>query len=403
MKRILRSTVVLLALGCGTPSPPPPSGGVTLPARVGECPRGFGVVSSDYASSSVAVLSQDGIVLSGSMMSSASAVAGTSAALSGDVVLGREPPSGDAMVVVDRYPNAVLTRLALATASASAQRSVATGFASNPHDFVTLGDGRAYVARYGTNPKPGREALDGGSDLLVVDATSLAVQGRVDLAAAGDGLPARPDRFLRLGDLVLVLLGRIDPSFKTAADGRIAAVDPKTDSVAWTTDLPGLTNCGAFSLSQDGTRLAATCSGVFAAGPTQLDGSDVVVLDATKRPLVVESRLAIAKPLGAALAPAIAWDEDRVVGVAYGDQGAGRPDVVWLSRGGAAPVVVAKAGKAFVFGDLVCSACSKVCLFTDAERGTVRRLRWNGAGYDELPETKIEGAAGLPPRTFGSL
>jgi hypothetical protein len=39
---------------------------------------------------------------------------------------------------------------------------------------VGLGDGRAYLARYGTNPKPGRETFDGGSDLLVVDATSLA-------------------------------------------------------------------------------------------------------------------------------------------------------------------------------------------------------------------------------------
>lgn len=403
MKRLAVLAVVTFA--CGVADPPAPTGGVALPPRSGTCPRAWAVVSSDYASSSIAVLSQDGTVLSGAILSSAAVANGTSAALSGDVVLPREPAAdgqADALFAIDRYPNAVVTRVSLASGAVTAQRSVATGFASNPHDLVTTADGRAFVARYGTNPKPGREPLDDGNDLLVVDAKSLAIQGRVDLSAAGGTYPARADRLLRFGDLVLVLLGRISVSFGDAADGRLAAVDVTTATVPWTVDLTGLANCGAFASSQDGTKVAVSCSGVFAAGPTQTDRSDVVVLDATKRPFSVTSRLAIAKPLGAPLAPAVAYDEDRLVGIAYGDEGSGRGDVVWTSSGGA-PVIVATAAKAFVLGDVVCSACSKTCLVSDAARGTVRRFRWSGAAYEELAETKIEGAAGLPPRTFGAL
>jgi hypothetical protein len=408
MKKLALLVPTLFALACGSADPPPPSGGVLLPARVGTCARGWAVVSSDYASTSIAILSQDGTTLSGSMLSSAAPASGASAALSGDVVVAREwPPASDpdVLFVVDRYPNAVVTRVALGTGDVVAQRSVATGFASNPHDLLALGDGRAYVARYGTNPKPGREPLDGGSDLLIVDAKTLAPLGRVDLAGAGGNLPARPDRLIRAAPYVVALLGRIDTAFKDAADGRLAALDPKADALTFTTDLTGVANCGALSLSQDGTTIAVTCSGVFADGPTQLDRSDVVLVDATKSPFSMTQRLAVAKPLGAALAPAIAWDEGRLVGIAYGSNDSTNPrgDVLWTVTPGGAPVVIATASKAFVLGDVVCSACSKQCLVTDASNGTVRRFRWSGTAYEELVPTKIDGAVGLPPRTFGAL
>ncbi len=405
---LLRVSLLVAALACGVPDAPPPSGGVSLPQRDGTCPRAWAVVSSDYASSSIAVLSQDGTVLSGSMISSAAPATGTSAALSGDVVVAREPPpasDGDALFVVDRYPNAVVTRLAPSTGTVTAQHSVATGFASNPHDVLALGDGRAYVARYGTNPKPGREPNDAGNDLLVLDAKSLVALGRVDLASAGAPLPARPDRLLRTGPLVTVLLGRIDDGFRDALDGRLAVVDPTKDAVSFTTDLTGLANCGALASSADGATIAVACSGVFSAGAGQLDRSDVALVDATKSPFVMTTRLAVAKPLGAPVAPAIAWDADRIVGVAYGsnDASGGRSDVLWMSRGGAAPTVIATASKAFVFGDVACSPCNGICLVSDAGSGTVRRFRWTGSAYEELAPTRIDGAVGLPPRTFGAL
>ncbi|CAN5170775.1 hypothetical protein BH09MYX1_BH09MYX1_08700 [soil metagenome] len=392
----------VLVIACGVPDAPPPSGGVSLAPRNGACPRGFAVVSSDYASSSVALLSQSGMILSAAVISSGAVATGSSSALSGDVVGARETWSSDSFFVIDRYPNAVATRIKLASGTVAAQRSLATGFASKPHDVIELGDGRAYVARYGTNPKVGREDFDGGSDLLVIDARSLSVTGRIDLGMAGDPFPARPDRLLRFGDLVLVLLGRIDAAFKQAGPARIAAIDPKTDSVAWTADLGAVQNCGAFALSQDGTKLAVACTGVFASGAGQLDASDVVVFDAAMRPLSLPTRLGLAQSLGAPLAPAVAFDDDRLLGIAYGDEASSHGDVVYGARGTDAPKVIATAGKAFVFGDVVCG-CDHTCLFSDAERGTVRRLKWNGVSYDELPETKIAGAAGLPPRTFGAL
>lgn len=400
MKKALIAIVLLVA--CGQPDPPPPVA-VSLPPRTGTCPRAFGLVSSDYASSSIAVLSQDGTVLSGTILSSAGVATGASAPLSGDAVLPRDlgPAGAGLMYAIDRYPNAVVTSVAFDTARVSAQRSVATGFASNPYDMVLLDDGRAWVARYGVNPKAGREPYDGGSDVLEIDASTLAIRGRIDVPASS-GIPARPSRLLRSGELVLALLDRMDASFKNGADGAIAALDPKTNAVAFTTELGGVKNCLAFASSQDGKSVAVACSGVFANAATQLDESDVVVVDATARPMVVKTRIAVAKPLGAPVASALAFDGERIVGIAYGETGK-RGDAVFAIVPGKDVQVIASASAPFVFGDVVCSPCSSTCLVTDAEQGVVRRLRWSGARYEELAPTRVAGAGGLPPRTFGAF
>jgi len=396
--------LLLLAIACGVPDPPPPTGGVRLGPTGGSCPRGWAVVSTDYASTSVAVLGEGGAVLSGAMISSGSAGTGTSAALSGDVVLPRDAPTSGHLVLLDRYPNAVLTWLDVEQGRVLGQARVATGFPSNPHDYVEVSATKAYVSRYGKNPKPGREAMDAGDDVLVLDPTTFAITGRIDLDAYGDGFLARPDRMLRLGSTVLLLLGRTDAGYKNAGDGRIVGLDVASDTPRFAVDLPGVANCGGFDASPTKTTLAVSCTGIFADGGGQLARSDVVVLDATTAPPTVRRRYAVASGLGAPLAPALAFDgETRLLGVAYGEL-ARRGDVLFALDLASGDVrTLATSARPFTFGDVRCSSCTGACLFADAERGTVRRFQWNGVAYAELPEVRIDAAGGLPPRVLGPL
>lgn len=403
MKRVV--ALMFVAVACGVPDPPPPTGGVRLGPPGGACPRGWSVVSTDYGSTSVAVLDEGGAVLSGAMISSGSAGTGTSATLSGDVVLPRDVPTSGHLVLLDRYPNAVVTWLDVAQGRVLGQARLATGFPSNPHDYVEVGPSKAYVSRYGKNPKPGREPMDAGDDVVVLDTSTFSMTARIDMEAYGEGFLARPDRMLRLGSSVLLLLGRTDAGYKNAGDGRLVGLDPATDAPTFAVDLPGVANCGGFDVSPAKRALGVSCTGLFADGAGQLARSDVVVLDATATPPTVQRRYGVATALSAPLAPALAFDgETRLLGVAYGELAASRGDVLFaLDLPSGEVRKLATSSRPFTFGDVRCSACTGACLFADAERGTVRRFQWNGLTYAELPEIRIDAAGGLPPRSLGGL
>ncbi len=389
---------------CNVPEPPAPTGGVHVPK--GPCGRGVVVVESDYASTNVALAGFDGSVLSSSVVSSGARAPGLSMALSGDVVAPTVRPASDFVVLIDRYPNAVLTWLDPESAEVRAQLSVATGFASNPHDYLEIGGGRAYVSRYESNPSPGREPWDGGGDLLVLSLEPPAIVGRVDLARPDDGpwLP-RPDRMLLFGRHAVVLLQRFDESFSSAGDGRMVGVSLDGDTVEWTVEMPGLASCGAMVLSPSGDRLAVACSGVFQDQAEQIDKSGIVLFDTTTSPPHELRRYGVALELGAPLAPAIGYlDDTHLVGVAYGDLVASRGDQVYsLDLSSGVVDVLSRSSQAFVLGDVRCAApCGAPCLVTDAERMELRRWAVGGTGaIEELPAVLVNDAIGLPPRTLG--
>jgi len=403
-KVLLLSTLPAVIGACNVPDPPAPTGGVHV--SMGPCGRGVVVVESDYASTNVALAGFDGTVLSSSIVSSGTRSPGLSMALSGDVVAASARPASDFVVLIDRYPNAVLTWLDPETAEVRGQLSVATGFASNPHDYLEIGGGRAYVSRYESNPSPGREPWDGGGDLLVVSLWPPAIVGRVDLARPDDGpwLP-RPDRMLLFGQHALVLLQRFDESFSSAGDGRIVGVSLAGDTVDWMVDMPGLASCGAMVLSPSRDRLAVACSGVFQDQAGQIDKSGVVLLDMTTIPPQPLRRYGVALDLGAPLAPAIGYlDDTHLVGVAYGDLVANRGDQVYsLDLSSGVVDVLSRSSQAFVLGDIRCaSACGAPCLLADAERMALRRFALGATGaVDELPAALVNDAIGLPPRTLG--
>jgi hypothetical protein len=397
----------LASAGCDVSSPGGSGGVGGAGGGAPGCPRALVVASSDYASTNVSIVSVAGELLSASLISSASAGVGASAALSGDVVLPHDAPASGLVVLVDRYPNSVVTWVDPATAGVRGQLSVATGFPSNPHDYLEVGGAKAYVTRYNTNPSPGREPFDEGGDLLVVNPLQPAAIGRVDLGAEAEGAFApRPNRLVRLADgQVVVTLDRFDAAFMGAADARLVGVDPASDAVTWRHDLAGLANCGGVALSPSGARLALACSGVFADQGAQLARSGLVLFDLGTTPPTEAARFALADRFGAPLSPALAFaSETLLVGVAYGDLAAGRRDLAFsLDLAGGEVTILAEASDAFAFGDLRCApGCGELCFLADAGQNALLRWRLAGGALVAEPGLRVDTAFGLPPRALGA-
>lgn len=394
--------------GCNVASHGEGTGGVGADGGNGSCPRAIAILNSDYASTSVSAVSLDGKILSASLLSSASTSVGTSAALSGDVVLPLTPMTTGELVLIDRYPNGVVTWVDGATARVRAQLNVNTGFSANAHDYVQLSPTKAYVSRYYSNRNAGREPFDAGGDLLIIDPARPAVVGRIDLASKGGAFLPNPDRMRRVGPDVVVSLGRLDQSFASAGDGLLVGIDPVTDTIVWDTSLPGLNNCSGLAVSPSGLLLAVTCSGVFSSGPVaQAAHSDLVVLDAMHRPPVERARYGVPSKLnGQTVAPAIAFaTEDLLLGVGFGElAGAGRPDVAFSLSLRSGEVTIVTRGSPFALGDVICMpGCSDRCFLADASRGAIIPLIVDADLITAAPPVPVDTTTGLPPRSLSAF
>ncbi len=365
------------------------------------CPTGMVVASSDFASTNISALSLSGAILSESLLSSASAPVGLTTALSGDIALPLTPTYGR-IVLIDRFPNSVLTWLDPATAKVTNQLPVGTGFSANPHDYLEVSATKAYVSRYESNAHAGQQPFDAGGDLLVVNPTDASVVGRVAFDPDGALLP-RPDRMIRIGGEAWVSLHRFSVDFKAAGDARMVGVSVVDDSVAWTRDLPGVASCGAIAVAPSGNVVALSCSGVLAdANPMQR--SAVVLLDATAHPPVEIKRFPVAAQLGAPLGSALDFASEQVlVGVALGDMQAQRNDVAYsLDTSSGVVTVLLDAGAAFALGDVRCTpGCGDQCFVADAQSKALRAWSVNGSSLLVQPSAVVDPSVGLPPRVIG--
>ena len=79
LNHVLASILALAAAGCSDPAPAPPAG---VDVEPGACGHALYVISSDYQSTSVAIVSYDGEVLASSLISSGSETTGLSTPLS---------------------------------------------------------------------------------------------------------------------------------------------------------------------------------------------------------------------------------------------------------------------------------------------------------------------------------
>lgn len=152
-------------------------------------------VNTDYVSTSVSLLRADGSLCAPAVITSGSRPPGVTTALSGDVVLPTEPHPDGLLVLIDRYPAAVLTFVDPESGEVVRQIGVGTGYPSNPHDALFLAPDRAWVTRYDANPTPtpAPEDLDDGGDVLVIDPSTGALRDRIDLGPwASPGMSRAP-------------------------------------------------------------------------------------------------------------------------------------------------------------------------------------------------------------------
>ncbi|MBW2524743.1 MAG: hypothetical protein JRI23_11230 [Deltaproteobacteria bacterium] len=413
------AALLALAAGCNAPEPPASTGGTDVPP--GACGRGTAVVGTDYQSTNVSLVGVEGQVLSSSFLSSATSSAGLAAPLSGDVAAPTMLAAGAEILLLDRYPAAVLTWVDVASATVRAQLNVSTGFAANPQDYAKISTNKAYVSRYESNPAGGSEPFDAGSDLLIVDPTEPAVRGRVDLRGALEpaeaGFQPHPNRLVLIDGFAFVLLAAYSADYVQSAPSRIVTIDAATDQILGATRLEGLHGCAGLMVHPDGAELAVTCSGQFGGTTTPtLDSSALVVLavdrsgGAPSPPTLTETARIYAADLTAAplgftvdFAPS-----GRILTTAMGQFGiAGapdQPDQLLEVDPATGETRVLRTGESLPFelGEVRCTLPCDSCFAADAERGVLARYEPGADGWLALAdEIVVDTAIGLPPRGLG--
>jgi hypothetical protein len=243
---------------------------------------GLAVVDSDFASTSISIVSAAGALVKDDCINSGTQASGKlSLTLSGDVVLPSQPQLGGDLWIIDRK-NDALTVVTPPSCAVSAQIAVGTGFQADPHDVAVLSATKLYVTRYNTNVTPPNvNAM--GDDVLIVNRATGSVTGRIGLTSyaapvTGFTIEAQPDRMVIAGGKVYVTLGSQDANFMAAGEGRVVVIDPGSDTVIGTIALTGLKGCSAVQYVPAMSSLFVSCGGSFA-DPDQSAASGVAQVD----------------------------------------------------------------------------------------------------------------------------
>jgi hypothetical protein len=405
----------LVSSGCGATRVTPDTQGVS--SDPGPCGRGLLVVESDYQSSNVSALGFDGSVLSQSLDSSSTDSGGFGVALSGDVARPSGLQSGSQVVLIDQYPAGVLRFVDLATAKVTSELSVATGFASNPYDYLPLSEHRAYVARYERNPDPGHQDFDQGADLLIIDPSLPKIIDRIDLAPAmkgeASGFSAHPAQLVQVSGRVFALLASFADDYSSSATSRVVEIDPSTDTLVSTLLLDGLRGCDGLSSSPEQSQLAVSCSGDdLRSSLPKLDGSGIALVDISAVPRLVtifDASALSSNPLGFSLD--YAASNVLFLGTLghLADTGVDlAPDTLLELDTSTSQVteVLRSQSQPFSLGAVRCALQCGACFATDAERagGSVLRFALDAAGKLDTPKAvRAETRVGLPPRYLGAF
>jgi hypothetical protein len=395
-----------LLVGCNV-SPLSTSGGASLPAR-GDCPRGLAVLSSDFVSSEVALLSPDGDVASSAFLSSASSAAsGLAAAFSGDIVVASAPSRPGELAIVDRFGTNVLTFVDTRTAAVRAQLPVGTGFEANAQAYLELDEQHALVPRLGQNARPGREPFDAGSDVLLVDPSVPQVVGSVPMPRKEGYFPG-PVGATRVGAEVVVTLQHGRPDYGAMAEGELVVLGVDDARVRYRLPLEGLKNCGQSQLSPNRARLAVACEGPIdrRGAAVEPETSGLVLLDATASPLVERRRFSAVELFGGPIQHSVEFVSDTLVllktQTAQGAEQDNRLFSLDLERGETSLLASAARdangrGVGIAFGAMTCElGCGDPCFVADKSRGELLRFRLRDGSLEPDGEVVIHGA-GLPP------
>jgi len=377
----------------------------------GSVQRGIVVVNGDYiGSTAISFLDRDGNLVKDGCYTSGTGATGLAMTLSGDVVLPTQLAPGGPVILIDRGQNFnALTWLDPTTCSYLRQLTVGTGFDSNPHDVVILSASKAYVTRYAENGAATAtpDDFDDGDDLLIIDPTQPKILGRIDLKpSAPAGVLPCADRALFAEGKVFVSLNAIGIDFKTYGTGRIVTVDPGTDQVTGTIDLPGTKNCGAMTYLAAEKKLLVACAGAYSDGAQQSDHSAIVTIDLGVSPPSVTSQVAAASVGGLPFSNTTlaALDGSAAFAVTLGNLSNLPPDRLWsLPLSGALPVRVFESTEAFALGAVLVDTEKSRVLVTDGTTNTPASLRvfdLASGNFTASQTVKTNPAQKLPPRAL---
>jgi len=372
------------------------------------CPCGLAVADTDRSqSANIAAASLNCQVLSPSVTSSASHPPGLTAALGGDIVFPSMPTESNELTLIDRYPKGVITWVNISTAQVRGQLSLATGYLSNPHDYVPITPNKAYVTRFNPNANAGREPFDGGSDILIIDPRVPAITGRIDLSSSfppNGNFIIHPDRAWRVSDRVYVVLPLYDRGYMNSGEGYVVAIDPKNDSVIESVFLPGLSGCSGLAVTPDGAVIAIVCSGRWQ-GSNSANNASSGIVGLRLSPQLSEIWRVPASRVGSrAFGFDVAFvDSTHVLATQLGELGPPVVnDVAYVIdvATGTGTRVLESSNTPVTLSVGPCSRACGGCFIADAGRSRLYRLDFSNAqgsvitGYDWVDPT------GLPPRSL---
>ena len=402
----------LAAVGCGDSS--------SALDPLDAMPR-YAVVSSDYSSSSIAMLNEDFEVIDESWLNSGTTYPGLVATLSGDVVLPNRQAGDETFAVIDRIFTDVVTRFFVPSGNLNGQARTHgevgdTGFSSNPQDFIFVDADSAWAPRYNSNFNPAAPPENQGNDLFEINPADMSATGaRIDLSSldttatvtTDDGpvevdVFARPSRGVLVGSRIVVGLDRISGSFDAAGDGMVAIVDLEDESVQGL-ELAGLKSCGnAVPVPGAPSKVVVACVGFaqpYGDEPQVRASSGIALLDVAGAEVTIERLWRVADRPGSAIAvnSVIAINAERVVGVANPDSTRTLDALYETDLTTGAQELVHESSGSFVIGLPAYDPDSEMLYVPDAAQNAVVEFASDDGSFVETGSTSIAPGLGLPP------
>lgn len=396
--------------------------GARLEGFGSELPR-FAVHISDYVSTTIAFLDEEGELLKEDWIHSGTQLPSLVEPLSGDIYLPTEERGDGSFTLIDSFGTDVITRFDLETGALLGQARVRDGFSVNAQDVIYTSDDRAFVLRYGKNLDESAPLFDQGGDLLEIDPETGAPLGtaddeiedyRVDLSIFSETIEledgaelvahTNPSSGIEVSGYLIIGLARFTPGFETAATGAIAIVDPR-DRSARLHEFPGTIGCENVSrVPEHEARALVRCQGFY--GSTEEDsGAAIIEISEdgsvnTIAALFAHEQTGTERPFDAA----VALNSNELIAVEVGEYFSETElDIVYhvsLSDGSIRELFRSSLGGALA-GRMAYDATSGLVLIPDANEG-VRRLRVKEGGEIETLPT-IPLGLGMGVRGIGLL
>ena len=379
----------------------------------------YAVVSSDFSSSSIAMLDADFVAINESWLNSGTTYPGLVATLSGDVVLPTRQADDATFAIIDRFFTDVVTRFYVPSGNLDGQVRAHgdigdSGFSSNPQDLIFVDADSAWVPRYENNPSPSASPETRGNDLLEIDPSEMSRTGRrIDLSSlnttetvmTGNGpveveVFARPSRGVLVGSTIVVGLDRISASFDAAGTGMVAVIDLEDDSVVGI-ELPGLASCGRLVPVPGAPRkVVVACLGFsvpFGLEEQVRATSGIALLDVGESEVTIEEVWRVGDHAAIAVNAVTAVDSRRVLGVANGDVVTSNDQLFLIDLLSGDQELVHEASRSFVIGESAYDPDSEMLYVPDASADAVVEFAADEGGFVEVGSTMIAPGIGLAP------